>query len=166
MRNKQEIFLELYESNRDRIYRICHYYVPNKGLVNDLFQDIFLNVWKNIDSFRNEAKINTWIYRIAINTSISFARFSSNERDKYKNMEEAYYSNIPDQEESNEDTEMLFKLLYQGIAQLPIVDRTIISLFLEDLSYKEIAEISKISEDNLRVRIHRIKKKLKIFSKD
>jgi len=166
MKNKEEIFLKIYKSNKDRIYRICHYYVSDKELVNDLFQEILTNIWGNLERFRGNANIDTWIYRIAINTSISFVKLVKRECKRKRHIEEVHHGNPLIQDESKEEIESKIQLLYKGIAQLSIAEKTIISLVIEDASYKEIAKICNISEGTLRVRIHRIKKKLQLILKD
>lgn len=166
MKDKEKIFLNIYESNKDRIYRICQYYVSREDLVHDLFQEIFTNVWRNLEKFRGDASIHTWIYRIAINTSINFTRILKREQ-RHRIYSDKIYINEPDdKDETGEDMEAQIRLLYKSIAQLSIAERTIISLVIEDLSYKEISEICSISEGALRVRIHRIKKNLKIILKE
>jgi len=166
MKDKEKIFLNIYESNKDRIYRICHYYVSRDDLVQDLFQEIFTNVWRNLDKFRGEASINTWIYRIAVNTSINFTRFLKRESRQGSYSDNTRIYEPDDQDETGEDIETKIRLLHRSIEQLSIAERTIISLVIEDLSNKEISEICSISDGALRVRIHRIKKKLKIILKE
>jgi RNA polymerase sigma-70 factor (ECF subfamily) len=165
VRNKEKAFLHIYESNKDRVYRICHYYVSRDDLVNDLFQEIFTNVWKNLESFRGDANINTWIYRIAINTSLNYTRVWRRESSQRGFSAEIDAENPIDQEESREDLELRISLLHKSIEQLSLVERTIISLVIEDLSYKEISRICKMNEGTVRVRVHRIKRKLKHIMK-
>jgi RNA polymerase sigma-70 factor (ECF subfamily) len=165
MREKEKTFLDVYESNKDRIYRICHYYVSREDLVHDLFQEIFTNVWKNLDNFRGEASVNTWIYRIAINTSINFTRLLKRESRNRLFNEDSRHHNPVDQDDPGDEIEAKIRLLHRSIEQLSVAERTIISLVIEDLSYREISEICSITEGALRVRIHRIKKKLKLILK-
>lgn len=166
MKDKEEMFIKVYESNKDRIYRICNYYVSDRELVHDLYQEIFINVWKNLDSFRREANINTWIYRIAINTSINYARILHREARFKSYMDETKHIDVGVQEETPDDTESHLRLLQKSIDQLSLSEKTLISLVMEELSYKEIAEICDISEGLLRVRVHRIKKKIKARFKE
>ena len=69
---KEQIFTKLFVENRDKVYRLCNAYLNDKNVLDDLFQDIMINIWNNLHSFRQEAKISTWIYRIAVNTALMY----------------------------------------------------------------------------------------------
>jgi len=163
MEQEEEFFTNLYKTNKDRIYRICRYYVSDKDLAKDLFQEIFTNIWKNLENFRGEASINTWIYRIAINTSISFVNIIK----RNNSAREELTDEINDQHwipnKDKDGIEQQLRQFYLCIKQLSASEKLIISLVLEDLSYKEMAKICEMSEGNLRVKVHRIKQKLKII---
>jgi len=163
MEQEEEFFTNLYKTNKDRIYRICRYYVSDKDLAKDLFQEIFTNIWKNLENFRGEASINTWIYRIAINTSISFVNIIK----RNNSAREELTDEINDQHwipnKDKDGIEQQLRQFYLCIRQLSASEKLIISLVLEDLSYKEMAKICEMSEGNLRVKVHRIKQKLKII---
>lgn len=161
MEDKEELFISIYESTKDRVYRICHYYVSGNDYVNDLFQEVYINVWKSLEKFRKEASVETWIYRIAVNTSINFIKLEKRKTRNRGNIENIPNISSDTQEEPQVDPEITEQLLYKCITQLSMAEKTIISFVLEGLSYKEIAGICDISDDLLRVRIHRIKKKLK-----
>ena len=70
--NKENLFIDILNENKDRIYRLCMGYLIDKQEVDDLFQDVMINIWRGLDSFRGEAQISTWIYRIAVNTSLIY----------------------------------------------------------------------------------------------
>ena len=148
--------------NRDRVFRLCCMYSGDADLRKDLMQDIFIRVWENMASFRGEASMGTWIYRIALNTCLTQVRT----RKKDIRMKP-----IPDNFEIEDieparDEEQDLKLFIQTVNHLPSFDRTLISLYLEDLSGKEIADITGISEANIRVKIHRIKERLSEMIKE
>ena len=159
---KEKLFLDLLKENKDRIYRICYAYLNDKSEVDDLFQEVMVNIWKHLESFRKEAAISTWIYRIAVNTALLYIR-SEKKRNTLFSKSTQEIENIKIESESLEneiEKKTLMKKLYACIRLLPKLDRSIISLVLEDIQYKEIADILGISVSNVGVKINRIKKQL------
>lgn len=130
-------------------------YTSSQDDHNDLFQEMILQLWKAFPSFRNEAKITTFMYRIALNTAISGIR-----KKKIKTTElESISFQIKENIEENFNDEL--KLLYASIEQLSDVEKSIVLLFLEDKPYDEIAEITGISANYVAVKMNRIKEKLR-----
>ena len=123
-------------------------------MAEDLLQETFIAVWHNMEKFRGDAKWSTWIFRIAVNTCLSHLR---KKKDPLVNMDELPLAGIADETHHKEHE---VQLLYKCVSQLAEADRLIITMVLEDKSYTEIAAITDISENNLRVKIHRIKKQL------
>lgn len=157
-RDQQEYFNELVRTNHASIYRICRAYLYDVSYAEDLYQEILYQIWKSIQSFKGKSKVSTWIYRIAVNTAIGFN--SKNKHHDYLPIPNTYQ--IPDIElipEKIEQEAQLEKLRF-CISQLAAQDRIIISLLLEQKSYKEIAEITGASLTNTGVRINRIKERL------
>ena len=134
---------------------MCYGYTGDDETANDLMQETFMKVWQNLDKFRNQALISTWIYRIAVNTCLSYLRV-----EKRQAKDELTDSIIETKSEEVSDKNEQVDTLYKCIAQLQENERIIITMVLDELPYAEIAEISGISEGNLRVKIHRIKQKL------
>ncbi len=161
MSTKEDQFKALFKDNQDRVYRICCSYVRSEHNRHDLFQEVFMNVWKNLDSFRNESHLNTWIYRISINTAINFCRLQSTNDRRCQEIKQEILSD----EEKKLDLKLIqekdLQLMFEAINLLPLMEKSIISLVLEGVDHAGIAEICGISEGNVRVRFHRIKKKLK-----
>jgi RNA polymerase sigma factor (sigma-70 family) len=162
MKNDKTLFEEIFSKNRDRVFRLCCMYSGDADLRKDLMQDIFIRVWENMDSFRGEAAMSTWIYRIALNTCLTHVRTIKRS---------LKVNPIPDQfdladVEANRDEETSLDCFIHCVNQLPSFERTLISLYLEDLSGKEIAEITGLSEANVRVKIHRIKDRLSEMIKE
>jgi len=145
-------FEEIYITYSPKIFRLCFGYVNDKDQAKDLTQETFIRVWKNLDKFRNESAIGTWIFRIASNICLRQLDRSS----KMLKVE------IPAQLEDKKEEQLgeQLEILYKCIATLEETDRLIISLVLEELPQKEIAAITGISEGNIRVKIHRIKQVL------
>lgn len=145
-------FEEIYKKYSPGIFRLCMGYVNDKDWAKDLTQETFIQVWQNLDKFRNESAIGTWIFRIASNICLRQIERSS----KMQKTELPF--NIEDKKEESKNEQIEF--MYKCINTLEENERLIISLVLEDLPQKEIAEITGISEGNLRVKIHRIKQTL------
>lgn len=161
---KEQQFKQVVEQNRDRIKRICRYYAPTAEDQKDMVQEVLINIWKSLDSFRGDSAISTWIYRIAVNTSLGFKgrelqRLKLNVSDDAGSLR-----NLLDQENEDPDPkEKEFQLnkLETALNQLSVIDKLLISLTLEKLSMREISDIVGITEPNVRVKIHRIKEILR-----
>lgn len=154
----QKRYEDIIRSHKDSIYRICLGYIYEADLVEDLFQEVLISLWKSLPTFRNEAKLSTFIYRVTVNTAISFNR----KRRKHKRESQLVF---PDPVHDSPVDEIMNKeelqLLRSCICRLEDQDRLIISLYLEELSYKEIAEVAGISVSYVGVKINRIKNILK-----
>lgn len=152
------MFEEIYTTYWQRIFRLCMGYVNDEGLAKDLTQETFIVVLRKLPEFRHEAKISTWIFRIASNICLR----QLERRKRYPKGE--LPKNISEKNEPNIETQI--KFLYKFISKLAETDRIIISLELEDIKQEDIANIVGLSNSNVRVRIHRIKEKLKIKFKE
>ncbi|MBK0382620.1 RNA polymerase sigma factor [Pedobacter sp. SD-b] len=157
MPNQEQAFKEIFDANSKKIYHLCFGYTGDSDSANDLLQETFLKVWQNLDKFRNQSMISTWIYRIAVNTCLTYLK-----KEKRQAKDELTPNIIENREEELEDKEKQeqVKTLYECISRLEENERIIITLVMDEVPYPEIAEISGISEGNLRVKIHRIKHKL------
>jgi RNA polymerase sigma-70 factor (ECF subfamily) len=155
MDRKDQLFKEIFDKNSKKIFHLCYGYTGDADTANDLLQETFLKVWQNLDKFRNKSLISTWIYRIAVNTCLTYLR-SEKRQAKDELTEQIIENKTEEYSEINDQV----ALLYQSIAKLEENDRLIITMVLDEIPYPEIAEISGISEGNLRVKIHRIKQKL------
>ena len=160
MSSTENQFKDIYSKYSQKVHRLCLGYTGDTMQADDLLQEVFIKVWENLEKFRGESQVSTWIYRIAVNTCLLHLR--SNKKQAKVNVED-YGSKISD--ETN-DKEAQVQLLYKCISELNETDRLIITLLLEEVPYPEIAEVTSISEGNLRVKIHRIKQQLStIYSK-
>lgn len=155
MDRKDQLFKEIFDKNSKKIFHLCYGYTGDHDSANDLLQETFLKVWQNLDKFRNKSLISTWIYRIAVNTCLTYLR-----AEKRQAKDELTDNIIENKVEEYSDKNEQVALLYTSISKLEENDRLIITMVLDELPYNEIAEIANISEGNLRVRIHRIKQKL------
>jgi len=153
-------FLEMVRRHEHLIAKLARVYAVSPEDRKDLIQEIFYQLWRSYGSFKGESSWTTWIYRVALNTAItSFRRVKK--IPEHAQLEEE----IPVDSRSHESLEQheRTQLLYRAIRSLNNVDRALITLYLEDLNYREIAEILGISEDNAGVRLNRIKAKLWTF---
>ena len=156
-------FIKVIEKNQTIINRICYGYANNTEDRLDLKQEILVQLWKSYPRFNHNSQISTWIYRIALNTAISNFRKSKRILSETELTNDLYQ--IDEDDNHSEIDENLTKL-YQLIYKLNKLERAIMLLYLEDLSYKEIAEVTGISETNVATKINRIKSKLKIQYND
>ena len=152
--NKKERFLSLMEEHQDIIHHICRAYA-NADDYQDLFQEILMQLWRAFDSFRQQSKFSTWMYRVALNTAISAIRKNNKQ---VNNVSLIHASGI--EWEQNKDLDAELKILHGAISQLGKIDKAVILLYLEERHYDEIAEILGISKSNVGVRINRAKAKL------
>jgi RNA polymerase sigma-70 factor (ECF subfamily) len=160
---KEAQFTEVVESYRERIYRICCCYVGDGETRKDVFQQVLINIWCSLDGFQSRARIGTWIYRIAINTCLGYLRSEKRRKRVFDDgsvVDLASVRDPADDEERNQREEDV-RRLYDCVLRLEPVNRALISLYLEDVSIQEMADILGISEGNVRVKVHRVKSSLK-----
>lgn len=148
-------FLGLIHENQKIIHKICKLYRDSREDQEDLFQEIVYQLWKSYPGFRRESKVSSWIYRIALNTAIATYRKSKIFIDYYEEFPEHIH---PSNEKTISENE---ERLFWALRKLNDSEKAVISLYLEDFNYKEIAEITGISDSNVGVRLNRIKNKLK-----
>lgn len=153
--DKEALFKDIFSTNSKKIYHLCYGYTGEDDAANDLMQETFMKVWQNLDKFRNQALISTWIYRIAVNTCLSYLRV-----EKRRAKDELTDNIIENKPEVISEKDDHIAQLYNCISQLEENERILITMVLDEIPYPEIAAISGISEGNLRVKIHRIKVKL------
>ncbi len=153
-------FLAVIRAYDKVIYKVCYLYTTRHATLNDLYQEVVINLWKAFPKFRGECKISTWIYRIALNTCISFMR-------KEKNVPELVTLTWDtDRVAEDDELQIMLRELYRLINQLGQLDKSIILLYLEEKSYEEIAEITGLSVTNVATKLNRIKQKLRHMKKE
>jgi RNA polymerase sigma factor (sigma-70 family) len=149
-------FDSLYKIFYPKVHRLCKgYFNGNTAIALDATQEVFIKVWENLGKFRNESNISTWIFRIASNTCLMYLRKKSYKKEVLTNqfIENSTVHHL------QEPDEKLLKM-YACIQQLEPTSKLIIMMVLENLSYDKISLVIGITEESLRVRIHRIKFKL------
>jgi len=154
---EEKKFTSLIKEHQGLIHKVCIMYEHDPDVRDDLFQEIVLQLWKSFHTFRGEAKITTWMYRIALNTAISGFRKQSRNV-KTEDIREMHF-NISDHPTEDRDEES--QKLQWAIRQLSEIERAMIMMALEEISYDEIADTIGITQNNVRVRMNRIREKLK-----
>lgn len=159
--NRNELFKEAIKENEKRISRICyHFFGPGEN-AKDAYQEILLKIWQNIESFRGESQIKTWINRIAVNVCINFFWAVKKKTSVFIPYSHLVNEENLTQEETfkDEENKLLFFRCFMDNLSTP--DKALVSLYLEDFNTKEISEITGLSEGNVRVRIYRIKTQIR-----
>ncbi len=154
---KERDFIEIVKSQKSTIYSVCYMFSKNHDEVNDLFQEVLINLWKGFGQFEGRSQLRTWTYRVALNTCIS------QQRKKKAHHKEQLLVDFNLFEDNDADTRQI-DMLHRRISRLQPFDRAIVLLWLEDMSYEEIAQIVGISVKNVSVRLYRIKEQLKKMS--
>lgn len=168
MSQKEELFNEILEHFQDKIYRLCSCHVPHEEDRKDLLHDIYVRIWSGLETFNQRSSLSTWIYRVSLNSCIDFLR-KDRKRKQWRLGLRVEEWNIVDGSENVKKNFLAserIKHLYACIDKLSLHDKTLISLYLEDLSYKDIADIVGISEQHVGVKLFRIKKILNSFLKE
>lgn len=156
MIDKERVFSEWYGAERDRIFRLCLGFSGNEEDAKDLFQEVIMKIWKNLDSFEHRSSRQTWIYRITTNTALHWIE----KRKRIKNATTVAHSILYQESEASAPTDKLIKLR-KVISKLPETDRIMITLLLEGCTYKEISEVTGMKVNYVGVRLNRIKSKIK-----
>jgi RNA polymerase sigma-70 factor (ECF subfamily) len=152
---KEQEFSRMVREHKSTIYTVCYMFSNDADEVSDLFQETLINMWKGFESFRNESKLSTWIYRVAMNTCISADRKKRRQGSKVP-----LSMNINLYDDEDHETRQV-RQLHERIQRLDLIDRALIMMWLEGMSYEEIAEVVGISVKNVGVKLIRIKEKLK-----
>ena len=155
MKQEEEIFARLVREHKSTIYTVCYMFSKDEDEVQDLFQEPLINMWKGMGGFREESKIDTWIYRVALNTCLTQERKKKREVKKVPlNMDVNYF-------EDNDANAKQARILHQRISQLAYVDRALVMLWLDGMSYDEMGAVVGISAQNVATKLFRIKEQLK-----
>ena len=157
----EQQFLDLIDGNRPRILKVCRVYTWNNADRDDLYQEILFQIWRTLPGLKQNIHANTWLYRIAINTSISFVRRRSARGGPAVPLDHDQLTHHIESRQTRDDgAEEQLARLYDAIAQLNEVEKALVTLFLEDFSYEEMAEVLGLTASNVGVMLHRAKKKL------
>lgn len=155
-------FLHLLDAHRGILHKITKMYMESPEDQQDLFQEIIYQLWKSHHSFTHQSKFSTWMYRVAVNTAITF--FKKEKRKPFTTS--SFPENIPSEESEAISKELKLSHFYKAVQQLEKIEKALIFYHLENYSHKEISLQLGISEVNARVKLNRAKNKLKEIIKN
>ncbi|MFI3333048.1 MAG: RNA polymerase sigma factor [Rikenellaceae bacterium] len=158
MKNENE-FEKVINEHRGTIYSICYMYAPSPSDVDDYAQEVMINLWKGFGDFRGECNVKTWLWRISINTCITFMR------KRKRSVKAISISESISQIASDDKDQKQIETLYRRISHLERMEKAMILLWLESMSYEEIAQIMGLTVPAVATRLKRIREKLKQMSK-
>ena len=158
MENIELQFTRMVKEYRKTIYTVCYFFSKDTEEVNDLYQEILINLWKGFPNYRGESSLKTWIWRVSLNTC------SNQERKKKSRIRRVPLSIDIDLYNDEDAGSRQIQMLYDRINRLDVFDRAIILLWLENMTYQDIADVVGISVSNITTRLFRIKEQLKSMS--
>ena len=159
MTEKEKEFTNIVREHRSTIYSVCFMFAKCSVEADDLFQEVLVKLWHGFDGFEHRSNIRTWIWRISLNTCISMERSKRRSSSLKLDMSRDLYT-----AEDSDSRQM--QMLHKRIHRLQPFDRAIVMLWLENMSYEEIAAIVGISVKNVSVKLYRIKEQLKNMSNE
>lgn len=158
MDSKELEFTKMVEAYKQTIYKVCYFYSKDTDEVNDLFQEILINLWNGFKTFRCESDIKTWVWRVSLNTC------NTQERRKKSRVQTIPLTMDIDLYNDTDVKSKQIQMLYNRINRLEVFDRAIILLWLENMSYQDIANVMGLTVANITSRLFRIKEQLKTMS--
>ncbi len=156
-------FLELVNRYQPVIHKVCWMYAHSPEDRQDLFQDILFHLWRSYPAFQGRSNFSTWMYRIALNTAITAFRRETRKPEHVELDAEAIPMSAPASAAGGAEQG---EILYRLIRKLSRLDRALVMLYLEDLSYREMSEVLGLSEGNIAVKLNRIRTRLKELAKE
>ena len=157
--DKEHQFELLVRQHKRTIYMVCYMFSRNKAEIDDLFQEILIRLWNGFDNYEGRSTAQTWIYRVALNTAIN------QDKKERRRIETVPLTVDIDPYEADDPKTQQIRELYDRISRLDLIDRSLILLWLEGITYDEIGAIIGITPNNVGVRLARIKDKLVQMSK-
>lgn len=156
----ESTFLEAIEQDQRRLLRVCSVYAEDEDDKKDLFQESLIQIWQSMPSFEGKSSLSTWMFRITLNVCLRLQSRGLKKRRHFINIEAARLVEIPDNAASPAEEQEQLVQLKRCIKKLDDADKAIIALYLEELPYRQISEVTGLTENNIAVRIKRIKNKL------
>ena len=157
--DKEHQFELLVREHKRTIYTVCYMFSHNKTEVEDLFQEVLIRLWNGFDHYEGRSSARTWVYRVALNTAIN------QDKKERRRIETVPLTVDIDPFEADDPKTQQVRKLHDLISQLELIDRSLVLLWLEGISYDEIGAIIGITANNVGVRLARIKEKLVQMSK-
>ncbi|MEO1052490.1 MAG: sigma-70 family RNA polymerase sigma factor [Bacteroidota bacterium] len=149
---QQKDFVALIQMHSGIIHKVIHLHLDDSDDKKDLYQEIMYQAWKSVKNFRHDSRFSTWLYRVSLNTVLTYNRKSKklNTSNGIENLEVAPISENSDRSDK----------LFLAIKRLNDIDKTIVTLHLDDYDNQEIADITGLTKNNVAVKLHRIKESL------
>ena len=158
MNDKEFEFTKIVKEYKKTIYKVCYFYSKNSEEVEDLYQEVLICLWNGFSQFRGDCSMRTWVWRVSLNTCTSF------ERKKKRRVATVPLTMDIDLYNETDVESRQVQMLYDRINRLDVFDRAIILLWLENMSYQDIADVVGVSVANITTRLFRIKEQLKSMS--
>ena len=158
IQKSEKEFVALVEKHKQTIYMVCYLFSKDKTEVEELYQDVLINLWKGFAGFEGRSSLRTWVWRVSLNTCISWQR-GKRKRGARMSLD----LSVDLYNDTDSDTRQI-QMLHDRISRLGLFDRAIVMLWLENMPYDEIGEIVGISAKNVSVRLFRIKEQLRQMS--
>lgn len=155
MENIETEFEKLILEHKRRIYTVCYMFSKDKDEIDDLFQEILINIWRGLKTYTGDKYLGTWIWKVSLNTCINASK-KNKKREKHIPLD----LNISLYEDQDAESTQI-RQLHEKISQLGYIDRSLVLLWLENLSYDEIGSIMGMTANNVAVSLYRIKDKIK-----
>lgn len=160
MRKEREtIFLNALEENQEKLFRICSIYSKDSEDAKDLFQEVLVHIWRSMSAFKGNSSISTWMFRVALNVCLRFKSKHTKNQHRFIRLDSMTIANFGSEEKNEGENEKLISLR-KCVKKLNEADKAVIALYLEGLVYREISNILGVSENNIAVKVKRIKAKL------
>ena len=155
--SRDQVFADAIRENEKRIANICRYYYGCSPEAQDISQEVLLKIWLNISSFRGESQLNTWITRIAVNTCLTHLTKTNRDFVLFIRPDSPEIADIVDEEYDGSRRDEMLQFFADYTRLLNPIDKTLVALYLEEVPYNEIAQVTGFTEANARTRISRIK---------
>lgn len=154
-------FLELLRDHRGILLRVARSFAREPVEQADLFQDMAVEIWNSLPGFEGRSKSSTWVYRVCLNTALAWRRSRDRRRRNHMPLELAPELNCPSAPPGRlEERSELLDRIYEAVRALPASERSLVILLLDGLSYREISEITGLTENHVGVALTRVRKKL------
>lgn len=160
MPDREDDFVQLVRANDVRLRRICSVYADSEAAQRDLYQDVLVALWRAFPSFEGDAKPSTWLYRVALNTALSYDRKQNVRDEATLDADHPVWTDGVAQPGDRLEQQEKLDRLYAAIDRLDEVDKALVMMYLDEKSYREMSDVLGISENYVGVKLHRIKNKL------
>ncbi|HEX6047905.1 MAG TPA: sigma-70 family RNA polymerase sigma factor [Gemmatimonadaceae bacterium] len=154
-------FLKLVRENEARLWKICRVHAGTAEARTELYQDMLVQLWRALPSFARGSSVSTWVYRVALNTALTHVRQESTARRRETPLDQHdHLETDASRPDERLDREQRLERLYAAINQLNAIDKMLVTMYLDERSYREMADVLGISESSVGVKLHRIRKQL------